>query len=470
MPIDINLLRVERGGDPEKVRESQRRRFANEELVDEVLALDEQWRTMNFDLTGLKKRRNELNKEIGSYRKRKEVEPEELMTEKKEVEERIGTLEVEVVEIKAELDSKVSQIGNLVDDSVVVSQDEEKDNEVVSTWGEPVTGPEYLSHHVLLEAIGGYEPQRGANVAGHRGYFLRDAGVLLNQALINYGIAFLRQRQYSILQPPFFMRQEIMGGVAQLEQYDEELYKVTGGPDDCYLIATSEQPICAFHMNELFDNPAEMLPLRYGGISTCFRKEAGSYGKDTWGTFRVHQFEKVEQFVICDGNIEDSSALHEEMRDTAEAFYQSLGIPYHVVNIVSGELNNAAIKKYDLEGWFPCQQSFRELVSASNCTDYQSRAMNIQCGGGENKKFVHMLNATLCATSRTMSCILENYQEFGADGKAIGVRIPEVLVPFMGGITFLDFVVSPDAVEERLEKLREKSSGGSKKKKKSKNT
>jgi len=272
-------------------------------------------------------------------------------------------------------------------------------------------------------------------VAGHRGYFLRDAGLLLNMALINYGISFLRAREYSVLQPPYFMNKDVMAGVAQLEQFDEELYKVSGD-DDKYLIATSEQPLCGFHKGEWLEE--KTLPLRYGGVSTCFRKEAGAHGKDCWGIFRVHQFDKVEQFVVCEGELEVSQKMQEEMILAAEEFYQSLGIAYRVVNIVSGELNNAAIKKFDLEGWFPGYDTYRELVSCSNCTDYQSRSMEIRCGakkvGQEGKKYVHMLNSTLCACTRTICAILENFQT------PEGVRVPEVLVPFMGGLTFLPFV------------------------------
>jgi seryl-tRNA synthetase len=336
--------------------------------------------------------------------------------------------------LKEEIDALVSQIGNIVHDSVPVSKDEAH-NQVIARWGECRREEGLLNHHHLLTMIGGYEPERGVNVAGHRAYFLRDAGVLLNQALINYGIAFLRKRQYSILQPPYFMNKDVMAGVAQLSEFNEALYHVQG-EDEKYLIATSEQPICAFHKGEWLQE--NQLPLRYAGISTCFRKESGSHGKDTWGIFRVHQFEKVEQFVICDGDIEVSNRMHEEMLQTAQEFYQSLGLPYHVVNIVSGELNNAAIKKYDLEGWFPGYNSYRELVSCSNCTDYQSRSMEIRCGtkkmNEKSKKYVHMLNATLCATTRTICCILENYQT------PTGINIPEVLVPFMGGITFLPFI------------------------------
>jgi len=234
-------------------------------------------------------------------------------------------------------------------------------------------------------------------------------GVLLNQALIQYGLTFLCKREYTPLQPPYFMRKEIMAETAQLEEFDEALYHVSGTGEDLYLIATSEQPISAFHRDDTLEKA--QLPIRYGGISTCFRKEAGSHGRDTWGIFRIHQFEKIEQFCITAP--EDSWAMHEEMTKTCEDFYQSLGLPYQIVKIVSGALNNAAAKKYDVEAWFPTLGVFRELVSASNCTDYQSRAMETRFGqrkGQQEKVYVHMLNATLCATERTICCILENYQ------------------------------------------------------------
>merc|ERR550539_2179880 len=236
-----------------------------------------------------------------------------------------------------------------------------------------------------------------------------------------------------------------MSLTAQLEEFDEALYKVTGGDGqeekDKYLIATSEQPISAMHMGEWL-TPQD-LPINYAGVSTCFRKEAGSHGKDAWGIFRVHQFEKIEQFVYCDP--EKSWEEHETMTKIAQDFYESLGFHYRVVNIVSGELNNAAAKKFDLEAWFPTLGLYRELVSASNCTDYQARAMETRygqssaVGPGEMKKkeYVHMLNATLCATSRTICCILENYQEED------GIRVPDVLQPYMGGQKTIPFTRDP---------------------------
>mmetsp|Transcript_25153 Transcript_25153/g.29112 ORF Transcript_25153/g.29112 Transcript_25153/m.29112 type:complete len:340 (+) Transcript_25153:547-1566(+) len=315
----------------------------------------------------------------------------------------------------------------------------------------PATKP--MTHDDLLWRIGGYEPTRGQNVAGHRAYFLKNAGVLLNQALINYGIAFLSKRGYDILQPPYFMNKDVMSKLAQLDDFDEQLYKVSGKTDDPnnssekYLIATSEQPICGYHKDDWIEE--KTLPIRYGGISTCFRKEAGSSGKDIRGIFRVHQFEKIEQFCLTRDDFEESSAEQKKMLAAAEEFYQSLGFPYRVVCLVSGELNDAAVKKYDLEAWFPGQQAYRELVSCSNCTDYQARGVGTRCGikktassGGEDglnarASYCHMLNSTLCATGRGICCLLENYQTED------GVRVPEVLQPFMGGIDFMPFVRGP---------------------------
>ena len=321
------------------------------------------------------------------------------------------------------------------------------------TWGTPrEMTKEMYCHHELLWMIDGYEPERGVRVAGHRGYFLKGNAVLLSQAIIMYAMHWNASRGYTTLQTPYFMNRDMMAGVAQLEDFDEELYHVQGEEgDEKYLIATSEQPICGYHAGEWIDE--KDLPLKYTGFSTNFRKEAGAHGKDTWGIFRVHQFDKVEQFVLC--KPEESWEMHEYMIKNSREFYESLNIPYRVVNIVSGALNNAAAKKYDLEGWFPGYGAFRELVSCSNCTDYQSRAMEIRCGttkkANEDKKYVHMLNSTLCALTRTLCCILENYQT------AEGVTIPEVLQPYMNGMTMLPFTrkLPADMKKAREERLKQ---------------
>lgn len=280
------------------------------------------------------------------------------------------------------IDQLVNSVGNIVHDSVPVFNNEDN-NEIITTWGEipniKITDKRGgLNHHKVLQALGGYDPERGQKVAGHRGYFLKGVGVLLNNALINYGITFLAKRGYDLVQPPFFLKKEIMAETCQLSDFDDQLYKVSGTTEDedFYLIATSEQPISAMHRGEWIEESS--LPIKYGGSSSCFRKEAGAHGKDTWGIFRVHQFEKIEQFCIT--RPEDSWQMLEDMIHLSEEFYKSLKLPYRVISIVSGALNDAAAKKYDLEAWFPGYDNYRELVSCSNCTDFQSRNLGIRCG------------------------------------------------------------------------------------------
>jgi len=442
MPIDLLALRAEKGGDPEAVRDSQRRRFKDVGLVDTTVAKDQQWRQMQFALEQKQKEYGQINKQVGERKKaNKEDACEELVARLKELDGEIEAGKKQVQEAFQELRSTLNLLGNVVHPSVPVSRDE-ADNRVERTWGEPWrieidNTPGHYMHNALLYRINGYDSERGQKVVGHRGYFLKGPGVLLNQALINYGIQFLMSRQYTPVQAPFFMKKSMMALTAELADFDDQLYKVsTGQPDDegFYLIATSEQPISVMHQGEWM-NPKD-LPIRYAGVSSCFRKEAGAHGKDTWGIFRIHQFEKIEQFCIT--TPEASWAMHEEMIGVAEDFYRSLEIPYRTVAIVSGELNGAAAKKYDLEGWFPSYGTFRELVSCSNCTDFQSRAAEVRCGikkkNQTEKLYVHMLNATLCATERTLCCLLENYQT------PEGVRVPDVLKPFMHGIEFIPFV------------------------------
>jgi seryl-tRNA synthetase len=454
--LDINLFRNEE--DREKIRKSQRCRFADVELVDKVFALDEAWRNRQYELDNLRKDKNRMSKEIAKLIISGQ-DVTSLLKDTEQNKELTALKEAEVQCAKTELDSKLALIGNLVDESVPVSKDE-AENVVIRTWGEKRVEPKLKNHVDLVELLGIADIKKGANVAGGRGYYLKGDGVRLNQALINFGLDFLEKKNYTHLQTPFFMRKDIMGKCAQLAQFDEELYKVTGEGDDKYLIATAEQPLCAYHIDDWIQ-PAQ-LPLRYAGYSSCFRKEAGSHGRDTLGIFRVHQFEKIEQFCITrpplneDGDKgankgadkgvdkDDSWTIFEEMINNSEEFYQKLGLPYQVVAIVSGALNDAAAKKYDLEAWFPASSTFRELVSCSNCTDYQSRKLEIRYGqkkGNDLKKnYVHLLNSTLTATERTMCCILENYQ------KEDGVEIPEVLQNYMGGKKFIPFQKSPAKV------------------------
>ena len=414
--LDINDFRVEKGGDPERIRESQRRRFADPAAVDRVIDLDGRWREAVFAANGLQREMNAMNKAIGAKMKKKEDATEE-RAKQKALKDEVAEAEARSAELARERDAVLHTIGNYVDPSVPVSDDEEN-NAVVRTFEpEPRTvesddpAAPAMTHHShvdLVQMLDIVDLESGSAVAGGRGYYLKRHGLLLNQALINYALEFLVRRRSEPVMTPFFMRREVMAECAQLSQFDEELYKVTGEGDDKYLIATSEQPLCS-----LFRRKTKYradLPQRLAGYSTCFRKEAGSHGRDTLGIFRIHQFEKVEQF--CLTAPEDSVAMHEEMLKNSEDFYKSLQIPYRVVNIVSGELNNAAAKKYDLEAWFPASKTYRELVSCSNCTDYQSRRLGARLftprGPADEgpKEFVHMLNSTLTATERTICCLL----------------------------------------------------------------
>ena len=469
MPIDINIIRT----NPELVRESEKKRFKTGEVVDVIIELDNQWRFITGSIDNLRRDKNTLQKEIAKFYKNKnknkaepeqaeaeakakaeQAEPEQLnldqlLDQMKDLDIHIALRENERTIMANEIKSLLNTIGNIVANDVIVSNNEDDDNQIVKEWGDvslynPITNPDKykFNHHVLLRKIGGFEPERGAKIAGHKGYFLKDCGLQLNQALINYSLAFLKERSFTLLQPPYFMKKDVMAGVAQLEEFNETLYHVGNasstpdGTEESYLIATSEQPICAYHQGEVIE--MHDLPKRYAGYSPCFRKEAGKHGKDTWGIFRVHQFDKIEQFIITSDDYGISDNWQNMLLSNAEVFYQSLGIPYRVVNIVSGSLNNAAIRKYDLEGWFPGYNAYRELVSCSNCTDYQSRAMNIRLGHktdrNDEKHYVHMLNSTLCACTRVICCLLELGQT------DTGVKLPEVLKPYMGGIDFLPFV------------------------------
>lgn len=448
--MDINLFRVDKGGNPDLVRESQRRRGAPVEVVDKIIALDEQWRKLRFDANQINKQINEISKLISQKKQAKE-ECQNLIDESKALKAKKDEMNnAEEAKLK-ERDEVLNSLGNLVHASVPVSLDE-KDNIIVKTWGNNREGGEHLKHHhELLHMIDGYDNEIGANVAGHRGYYLKGWGQILNQALINYGMSFLWNKDYLPLQTPFFMKKEAMAKVAALAEFNETLYKVTGSEadKDMYLIATSEQPVCAYHAGMTVD--PKSLPLKYVGFSTCFRKEAGSHGRDMYGIFRVHQFEKIEQFILTAPD--KSWEMHEEILKYSEEFYQSLGFSYRVVNIVSGELNNAAAKKYDLEAWFPARAEYRELVSCSNCTDWQSRRLETKYGNNKAEDgspvYVHMLNSTLCATERTLCCLLENYQTDK------GIQIPKVLQPFVAPFTgklaqpdLIPFVQGPPAISK----------------------
>jgi len=267
--------------------------------------------------------------------------------------------------------------------------------------------------------------EKAAEVAGARFYYIKGDLVLLNHALLSFAMDFMKKKGFIPVEPPYLLRREVMEGVISLKDFEDMIYKVEG--EDLYLIATAEHPIAGLHMDEILDG--KDLPLRYVGISPCFRKEAGTHGRDTKGIFRVHQFNKVEQFVFS--RPEESWEEHERLIANAEELYQLLGIPYRIMNVCIGDLGTVAAKKYDLEAWLPGQGKYREVVSCSNCTDYQARRLRIRFRDkpGEKPRLVHTLNSTAIAAERTLIAVMENYQR--EDGT---ILVPKVLRPYMGGM------------------------------------
>lgn len=506
MVRDIELFRPEAGGNPDKMRENQIKRSKPTELVDTVINNDKNWRRSQFLLDNCNKIKNIVSKNIGARMKAKQpqgdtdVLPETFLVQdnqeiNEEFVEKLATIKNEDLEplctkqvksvktlveksieytknrsneqLKAR-DAALRECANDTHESVPVGNNEDEDNKIERTWGDIEKKTQH-SHVDLVVMVDGYDGEAGAVTAGNRGYYLKGPLVFLEQAIINYGLEVLGSKQYTPITTPYFMRKEVMMECAQLSQFDDELYKVIGKGsevvgdktvDEKYLIATSEQPLCALHRGQRLK--PESLPFKYAGYSTCFRQEVGSHGRDTRGIFRVHQFNKVEQFVLCAPD--DSWKYFDEMIGAAEEFYQGLGIAYRIVNICSGALNNAASKKFDLEAWFPGGKAFRELVSCSNCLDYQSRRLNVIYGEtkkqNEKAEYVHMLNATLTASTRTICAILETHQTED------GIIVPEALKKFMP-IMYRDKIPfvkeAPIFEEEKRKAAKNKNKGGNKK-------
>ncbi|VEN56348.1 unnamed protein product [Callosobruchus maculatus] len=461
MVLDLDLFRKDKGGNPDKIKENQRKRFKDVKLVEKVIDKDECWRQLRHKADQWNKLKNVCSKAIGEKMKKKEPQGDPDEDVPNDIKVKLDTLTMEILQgltvnqikkvrtliddaivknetelqtTEKERNEALREVGNHLHESVPVDDDEDN-NKIERTFGDCQIRKKY-SHVDLIHMIDGMDGERGTTVSGGRGYYLTGPAVFLEQALIQLSLRILHKKGYKPLYTPFFMRKEIMQEVAQLSQFDEELYKVIGKGsekaeekevEEKYLIATSEQPIAAFHRDEWL--PENSLPIRYAGFSTCFRQEVGSHGRDTRGIFRVHQFEKVEQFCITSPFDNKSWEMMDEMIGNAEEFCQALEIPYRIVNIVSGALNNAAAKKLDLEAWFPGSGAFRELVSCSNCLEYQARRLLVRYG--QTKKmnaatdYVHMLNATMCATTRVICAILENNQT------DTGIKVPEALKFFL---------------------------------------
>ena len=418
--LDIKLIREK----PEYVKENLSRRREPQLLkyVDELLECDKKKRELESLLNNLRHKRNELTVRIAELKKKGE-DASDLLKEAEKLPEKIKELEGEIRRLKERCRWYLLRIPNLLHESVPYGKDE-SENVVIRTWGAPPRFDFQPKDHLeIAKGLGIIDDERAAKVAGHGFFYLREELVLLDLAIQRFAIDELRKKGYILIEPPFMLRRKPYEGCVAMEDFEEVMYKIEG--EDLYLIATAEHPIAAMFMNEVLD--ADVLPLKFVGVSPCFRKEVGAHGKYTKGLFRMHQFNKVEQFIFC--LPEQSWELHEELQRNCEELYQKLGLHYRVVNVCTGDIGTIAAKKYDTEVWM-VDGVFREIGSNSNCTDYQARRLNIRYRLKEGLPpagFVHTLNNTALATSRTMLAILEHYQQ--SDGS---VRIPRCLQPYTG--------------------------------------
>ncbi|MDO0934565.1 serine--tRNA ligase [Streptomyces sp. DG2A-72] len=420
--IDLRLLRE----DPDRVRASQRARGEDVALVDSLLSADERRRSSGVRFDELRAEQKALGKLI----------PKASGDEKAELLKKASQLAADVKAADAERDAAAAEtqelllrLGNLVHPDVPVGGEEDfvelETHGTIRDFG--AEGFEPKDHLELGQLLGAIDVERGAKVSGSRFYFLTGVGALLELALVNAAIAQATAAGFTPMLTPALVRPQSMAGTGFLGQAAQDVYHLAN--DDLYLVGTSEVPLAAYHMDEIID--ADRLPLRYAGFSPCFRREAGSHGKDTRGIFRVHQFDKVEMFSYVAP--EDSQAEHQRLLEWEKQWLTSLELPFRVIDVATGDLGSSAARKFDCEAWIPTQGKYRELTSTSDCTEFQSRRLSIRFRDGKQVKPLATLNGTLCAVPRTIVAILENHQQ--ADGS---VHVPEVLRPYLGGREVLE--------------------------------
>jgi seryl-tRNA synthetase len=392
--------------------------------LDQVVALDKRRRELIAEIEEYKHKRNILAHSISTSKKAKKEVTSEIEA-MKVIGDKIFALEQEKIKVDASFRGLMMRLPNLLDDSVPIGNDE-NDNVVIKYNGVVKKHDFPIADHIdIANNLDLIDIARAAKISGARFYFLKNDLVRLNQALIHFALAFLQKKGYVLLQPPYMIRKEAIEGAAILEDLDQVIYKIDS--EDLYMIGTSEHAMASMFMDEILEG--SKMPFRFGGISPCFRKEAGAHGKDMKGIFRVHQFEKVEQFIYC--SPENSREEHDSMLAVSEEFYEQIGIPNRVVLLCSADLGKISAKTYDIEAWLPGQNAYREIVSCSNCTDYQARRLRIRFRNKANEetRFVHTLNSTLVATERTMVAIIENCQTAKQT-----IEVPMVLQKYMGDI------------------------------------
>ena len=414
--LDLRLLTE----NPQIIKDMLKKRKLNFP-INELVAFDKRRRELIAEMQQIKHKKNIISDRIAFKKKNNNDSTEELQ-EMKVIAREILSLEEEKTTVESKFKDLMMMLPNLVDKSVPIGNNE-SDNLVIKQKEINKNLRFKPRDHVDISTkLGLIDLERAAKISGARFYFLKNQLVMMNQALIHFALKFLSEKGYTLAQPPYMIRRGAMEGAVILEDFEDVIYKIE--KDDLYLIGTSEHAIASMHMDEILDG--KRLPIRYAGISPCFRKEAGAHGKDMKGIFRVHQFEKVEQFVYS--RPECSGEQHDNMLTITEEFYEKLGIPYRVVLLCSAELGKVSEKTYDIEAWMPGQNAYREIGSCSNCTDYQSRRLRIRFRDktSEQTRFVHTLNSTLVATERTMVTIIENYQTINGT-----VEVPDALQKYM---------------------------------------
>jgi seryl-tRNA synthetase len=414
--IDIKFLRE----NPDVVRASQKGRGENVELVDQIIAIDEIKRAAISEFELLRQEQNVLSKSVGAA---KGDEKTALLANAKELADKVKAADAKRAEIEEQAKQLVMQLSNLLDTEAPIGGEE--DFVTIEHIGTPrdfaKDGFEPKDHVELGKLLGAIDTERGAKVAGSRSYYLTGAGAMLEFALVNYAIQSALKNGFTPVIPPVLVNPSAMEGTGFLGQAAENVYRIE--KDDVYLVGTSEVPLAAMHMDEIL--PADKLPMRYAGYSSCFRREAGTYGKDTRGIIRVHQFDKVEMFSFC--KPEDAKEEHKRLLQWEKDFLNAMEIPYRVIDVASGDLGSSATRKFDIEAWIPTQGAYREVTSTSNCTEYQARRLNIRYKDADGTKAIATLNGTLVAIPRMIVAILENHQN--ADGT---VNVPAALQPFLG--------------------------------------
>lgn len=389
---------------------------------DELIDSDQKRREFILKTDELRKKKNQIASGI-SQKKKAGEDTSSILAEMKNISEELAKLESSQEEIVKKYSKLALTIPNLIHESVPVGKDETANMEI-KKWGKIPEFDFKINDHIdISENLDLVDLERAAKVAGARFYYLKNDLVQLNQSLIHYALDFLAEKNYSLIQPPYMINRQSMEGAIIADDFEEVIYKIEN--EDLYMIGTSEHAMAAMHSDEIIEG--KDLPLRYAGTSPCFRKEAGAHGRDQKGIFRVHQFDKIEQFVFT--RPEESWKEHERMLSVAEDFYQNLEIPYKVMLLSSGDMGKVSAKTYDIEAWMAGQNAYREIVSCSNCLDYQARRLKIRFREKTNEEtqYVHTLNSTLVATSRVLVSIMENFQT--KDGHII---IPKVLQKYMG--------------------------------------